>query len=116
MYRKIIIILFVVQLYNTFGQINPVFKIISEKDSTKVDFAHIFLDNKLYTYSNENGEFTIKLNQRFDTLKVTHLTFETKCISYIELKRNKTITLKEKENVIEKIFITLNKKKRKTKT
>lgn len=116
MYRKIIIILFVAQLYNTFGQINPVFKIISEKDSTKVDFAHIFLNNKLYTYSNENGEFTVKSNQIFDTLKITHLSFETKFISYDELQKDKKITLKEKVNILDEVSITVNRKKRKTQT
>ncbi len=108
--------LFVVQSYNTFGQSNQIFKIVNEKDFTKVDFAHIFLGNKLYTYSNENGEFTINSNQKFDTLKITHLSFETKSISYDELQKNKTITLKEKINTIAEVFITSNKKKRKTKT
>lgn len=116
MYRKPLIILFFVQWLNSFGQADFSFKIINEKDSTIVAFAHIFLDEKIYAYSNDNGMFTIKNHEEFDILKISHLSFETKSISYDELQKDKIITLKEKVNILEEVFITANKKKRKIKT
>lgn len=91
------------------------YKIIDQNTTVAVPYAHIFLDNKFYTYSNENGEFTIAAKQKFDTLKVAHLSYETKLIGYKDVQNTTTISVKEKINTLDEVAITVKRKTRKTK-
>lgn len=89
----------------------PQVKLVSEKDSTAIPYAHIFLDDVFYTYSNENGEFAIDTKEIFDTLKIAHLSYETRLLSAAAITTGIVITLAEKENLLEEVTITAKKKK-----
>lgn len=89
----------------------PQLKLVSEKDSTAIPYAHIFLDNVFYTYSDENGAFTIDAKKKYDTLKIAHLSYETTLFSAAAIKNVTIIALAEKENLLEEVAITAKKKK-----
>lgn len=89
---------------------------ISEKDSAAIPYAHIFLDDTFYTYSDENGAFTIDAKQKFDTLKIAHLSYETRLVPSSAVKNNSVIMLAEKENLLEEVSVVSNRKKWKKET
>ncbi len=89
----------------------PQVKLVSEKDSSAIPHAHIFLDDVFYTYSNENGEFAIDKKAVFDTLKIAHLSYDTRLFSAAAITTGTVITLAEKENLLEEVTITAKKKK-----
>lgn len=91
-------------------------KLVDEKDNSPIPYAHILIDNRFYSYSNEKGEFLVNLNQKFDTVKIVHLSYETKRLAYNDVEPNGKITLKEKYNTLDEVAININQKKKKTKT
>lgn len=91
-------------------------KIISSENKTPVAYAHIFLDHKIYTYSDDNGAFTIAPKQQFDTITISHLSYETVSLSRADFLSNNIITLQEKHNELKEVSITVSKRKKKTET
>lgn len=89
----------------------PQIKLVSEKDSTAIPYAHIFLDNVFYTHSDETGAFTIDAKEKYDTLKIAHLSYETRLFSAAAIKNATIIALAEKETLLEEVAITAKKKK-----
>jgi len=89
-------------------------KLVDQNNNSPVSYVHILLDDKLYTYSNQNGEFEIATNQKFDTIMITHLLYETKRLSHDDFKSRTTIALKEKATILNEVVITSSAKKRKT--
>lgn len=91
-------------------------RVIDEKDNTAVSYAHILLDNRIFTYSDDNGEFEIDARQKFDTLKIAHLSYETLALSHADFLKTTIITLKAKSNELEEVTINVSKKKKKSLT
>jgi hypothetical protein len=106
--NRVILFIFLILPFHLFSQK----RLIDQDNSSPIPYAHILLDNKYYTYSDENGAFVIDAKQKFDTLKITHLTYETRLISYNDIGHNDIIKLKEKATVLNEVTIT---SKRKTK-
>lgn len=92
------------------GQNIETFNLLSERDSTVIEYAHIFLDERLVAYSDESGNFKIDLNQSFNIITIKHLSYQTKKITKNELKQFNTLYMREKENLLEDVVIS-NKKK-----
>lgn len=107
---NLFILLAIALPFKLFSQIRL---IVVSDDGDAVSYAHIFLDNKAYTYSDEYGEFKIDSRQTFDTLKISHLSYETKLILYKDVVDKLMITLKEKNNILEEVAVTSTGKKRK---
>lgn len=88
-------------------------KLLSEKDSNAVEYAHILLDEKLVTYSDESGNFKIDLNTKFNILAIKHLSYQTKEITKNDLKDITKFLLLEKENLLEEVIISSKKRSKK---
>lgn len=110
--RKLFAILALIIHCTVFSQIS----VISEKDSAAVPYAHVFLDDTFYTFSDENGAFTIDAKEKFDTLKIAHLSYEIKLVPSRAIKNITVITLAEKENLLEEVSVVSNRKKWKKET
>lgn len=91
-------------------------RIIGKESSSPIPYAHILLDNKIYSYSDENGAFTIAANQRFNTLTISHLSYETLALSYAGFLKSDTIRLHEKATLLNELVISPSKKKKRTLT
>lgn len=90
-------------------------KLVSEKNAEPVPYAHIFLNNVFYTYSGEDGTFVITEDQKFDTLMIAHLSYQTKRIGIKDLKTG-NIVLQEKVTVLNEVTVNTSRKKWKTHT
>lgn len=90
-------------------------KLVNEKDRAPVPYAHIFLDNRFYTYSNEKGEFTLPQNQVFDTLTIDHLTYQQIKLPYSAVSPSGTISIAEKVNNLAEVSVNLTRKRVKLK-
>ncbi len=88
--------------------------IVDQKDNSPISYAHILLDNDIYTYSNLKGEFEIAANKKFDTLKIVHLMYETKRLDFNDFQKSNIIPLKEKINILDEVIINSSKKKKRT--
>ncbi|RSK41413.1 peptidase associated/transthyretin-like domain-containing protein [Mangrovimonas spongiae] len=108
-----VIILSVIANQIGFAQNSKNIRLLSLKDSTSIDFAHIFLDEKLITYSDESGYFKVQLKNDFNILKIEHLTYETFKVVKSELKKQEVIFMKEKNNSLEEVVISVKKKPKK---
>lgn len=91
-------------------------KIISFENNAPVAYAHILLDNKIYTYSDDNGIFKIAAKQLFDTITISHLSYETLSLSRADFLKSDIIALTDKSNDLEAVSITVSKKKKKIET
>lgn len=119
--RFLLFIIFETMLKNTLIALLLIFplRVLSQKkltdqdDGSAVLYAHIFLNNTFHTYSDNNGEFTIDKKQKFDTLKIVHLSYETRLVAFNEFERLTTIPLKEKATVLNEITITSKRKAKK---
>lgn len=109
--KSLILLLFFCWHFQVYPQ-----KIISRESKAPISYAHIVLDNKIYTFSDDNGEFTIPAKKVFDTLKISHLSYETLSLSRADFLNSPTITLTEKTSELKEISITASKKKKKTET
>lgn len=89
------------------------FILLSEIDGSNVEFAHVFKNNKLTTYSKENGRFNIDISEPLDSLKISHLEFKTKKLSFQDLIKRDTIYLQENSTVLNEVFIDKTKKETK---
>lgn len=109
----IVTLLFVIPQISS-GQKNHRYLLCNRADSTKIDFAHIFLDNKLHTYSNENGMFEINSKFSCDSIKIEHLSFKTLKLSYDEFSKKNIFFLEESSIQLEEFLIITSKKKKKS--
>ncbi|MEE1898615.1 hypothetical protein V1389_09720 [Flavobacterium rakeshii] len=91
-------------------------QLIDEKDSIAVPHAHVFLDDVFYTYSKENGVFYIDKKQMFDTLKISHLSYKDKLISYNDFQNNDIVYLEQKNTILNEVFVNYKKQKKRIKT
>lgn len=112
MLKNIIYITFFVFNYSYTQSIKE-FKLLSEIDSTSIEYAHIIIDGKLKTYSNEKGKFKLNLDTKIDTLSISHLEFRMKNLLFDDIIKNDTIYLQENSTVLDEVF--LNKVKKVTK-
>jgi len=91
-------------------------KIISREGNAPVAYAHILLDHKIYTYSDDKGEFSIATKQLFDTITISHLSYKTLSLSRADFIKNNIIIVDEKQNELKEVSITVSKKKKKAET
>lgn len=111
MYKvKYFVLLLLIIINVSFGQNRKGFKLLSEKDSTGIEFAHIFLDEKLVTYSDESGNFEIDLNSNFHMLSIKHLSYQTKELTKNDLNNFNIILMREKETLLDEVVISTRKK------
>lgn len=104
---KILIVFFWLLPNFIFSQI----KIVNDKDGLPVPYAHIFLDNVYHTYSDENGDFVLSDNVKFDTLKISHLTFQSQSVAYTDLKAKPVIRVEEKTIALNEVAINVKRGK-----
>lgn len=112
--RKILT-LFVISILLPFKVLSQSqFKILDGEENA-VPYAHVFLDDMLYTHSDDNGEFKIDTSQKFQTVKVTHLSYKTALFGYNAVAQYNVIRLEDKATILNQVSITASKKKRKKK-
>ncbi|GAA3779249.1 hypothetical protein [Corallibacter vietnamensis] len=111
---KIKVILFFAFTLNCFCQSKVVYKVLSAKDSTSIEYAHILLNEKILAYSNQKGEiiFDENIPEDNDVLKLSHLTYSQITIRYEDLKRTKNIYLNEKINSLDEVILKTGKRKK----
>ncbi|UAB76342.1 hypothetical protein [Mesoflavibacter sp. SCSIO 43206] len=110
MLKKIIYITFFVFNYSYSQSIIKEIQLLSEVDSTSIEYAHIIINGKLKTYSNQNGKFELNLDTKIDTLSISHLEFRTKNLLFGDIFKNDTIYLQENSNVLDEVFVSKVKK------
>ncbi|PZR24396.1 MAG: hypothetical protein DI539_00020 [Flavobacterium psychrophilum] len=91
-------------------------RVTDREKNTAIPYAHILLDNKIYSYTDEDGQFKIAATQKFDTITISHLSYETLSLSHTDYLNSDTFTLHEKTTVLNELSITNSKRKRKTET
>lgn len=84
-------------------------ELLSEQDSTAIEYAHIFLDEKLITTSDELGNFGIDMNSEFKTIMIKHLSFQSKEISKADCINMLEVYMEENENFLEEVVISTKK-------
>jgi len=85
------------------------------KTKKAIPFANIGIFHKnIGTVSDQNGNFSIKIPKKYaeDSLKISHISYETIKVAINEIKKD-TIFLKSSEKQLEEIFISNKKIKRK---
>lgn len=85
-----------------------------DKQGVVVSYAHLFLDDVFFAYSNEKGKFYLP-QKPFEKLEIQHISFQTKTLKRIELPENKQIVLEENTFVLSEVEVS-SPKKRKRKT
>ncbi|CEN43617.1 conserved exported hypothetical protein [Capnocytophaga canis] len=85
-----------------------------DKQGIAVSYAHLFLDDVFFAYSDEKGKFNIP-QKPFEKLEIQHISFQTKTLKRIELPENKQIVLEENTFVLSEVEVS-SPKKRKRKT
>lgn len=81
------------------------------KDSNELGFvsdANVYLDDKYYTKSNSIGEFEIDSEIGFDTLKITHISYNEVLIPFGDLKLLKEIELTTSAEQLQLVEIKKN--------
>lgn len=99
------LILFILLPIVTFAQKEHKYILISDKDSTVVKDAYIFVDDKLTTYSDENGVFKLK-NKKFEIITIKHLNFYDLSINTSDLFNNKKIYITPKNEELNEVVVS----------
>ena len=92
-----------------YGQNFKTFSLVSQQDSTSISYAHIFLDDKLASFTDELGTFKIDLNSNFKTLKIKHIAYQTMLVNKYALKNISELYMRENENFLDEVLISINK-------
>lgn len=87
--------------------------LLSSMDSLKIEYAHVFTNDSIVTFSDENGEFKLNLDKVFQYIKVAHLNYHDKILLKEEVFKKDTIFLNERSNVLDEIVLSVKKKKKK---
>lgn len=93
----------------SYGQNIETIKLLSERDSTSIEYAHILLDEKLVSFSDELGIFIIDMNSDFKTLVIKHLSYQTKEITKNDLTNMYEVYMEENENLLDEVVISAKK-------
>ncbi len=105
MKQSIVIILVFLFNSNIFGQ--PLTGRITDKQKNPITGAHVLnISNGLHTHSDENGEFSIEDIKTGDTLKISHIGYNTEQILVNSLESPLSIILDLKSISIAEVVIS----------
>mgnify|MGYP003601620304 CR=1 FL=1 len=106
--KKHLVTLFILIFITSYSQDK---RKITLKDSNELGFvsdANVYLDDKYYTKSNSIGEFEIDIEIDFDTLKITHVSYDEMLLSFEDLKLLKEIELTTNAEQLQLLVIKKN--------
>lgn len=98
---------FVISLYS---QSNKTIQILNKSDSTAIESANIFIDDKFFTNSDNQGYFSINTIKDFTTLKISHIIFGNTFFTKDVIINTDKIYIEEKTNNLEEVKIGFQKK------
>ncbi|WP_310378346.1 hypothetical protein [Flavobacterium sp.] len=93
-----------------YSQNNKIIQLINKNDSTAIEFANIFIENKFIANSDDIGNFSIDLKQNFTSIKISHVNFGDIFFTKDVLINSDKIYIEEKTNKLEEVKIIAQKK------
>jgi hypothetical protein len=81
------------------------FKVLNYKDSTAIENAYISMNGLNKTITDKNGIFKIKSNSKFDSITISHISFNAKTLKKSELLTSEIIFLVEKNQQLDEVVI-----------
>ena len=99
--NALIIFLFAIAKVNSQSE----FKVLNYKDSTAIENAYVSMNGINKTLTDKNGIFKIKPNSKFDSLTISHISFNPKTLKKNELLTSGLIFLSEKIQQLDEVVI-----------
>ena len=87
------------------AQISILGKIVNAETGTSIPYAHITTSDGIGTSSNLDGEFEVLVHSVPQTLKVSHISFQTKKTSIVRVDESIVIQLKPASILLQEIVI-----------
>ena len=97
----LIILLFAIAKVNSQSE----FKVLKYKDSSAIENAYVSMNGMSKTITDKNGIFKIESNFEFDSLTISHISFNPKTLNKYELSKSRIIYLKEKNQQLDEVVI-----------
>ena len=92
------------------AQNNKIIQILNKINSTAIENANIFIEDKFITNSDSQGYFSINIKRSFSTVKITHVIYGNTVISKDIILNADKVYIDEKTNILEEVMISLKKK------
>jgi hypothetical protein len=93
-----------------YSQNNKTIQILNKKDSTAIESANIFIENKFITNSDNQGYFSINTLKDFKTIKISHVIFGDAFFTKDKIINTDKIYIEERTNNLEEVMISFHKK------
>jgi len=81
------------------------FKLLNKRDSSSISNAHIIINNKLLEISDSLGCFFLMDKQQFNKIRIRHINFEDKLLTYSEVIKKDTVFMIPSNQKLEEINI-----------
>ncbi|RXG18361.1 hypothetical protein DSM03_1011043 [Leeuwenhoekiella aestuarii] len=112
MLKRYTILLIIFIAHYSFSQETLVIKVIDQDSENPIYGASLKINNTFVNFSNKNGEIKIDTKdiiQRNDTQYCfSHMSYDTECLTYKELKVLNTVSLKYQLNELDEVLLTYN--------
>ncbi len=111
--KKLIFFLNLFLVISTYSQRIKTLQILNKSDSTAIEFANVFVQNKFITNSDSQGFFSIDTRMNFETIKISHVIFGNIFLNKDEIINMDKIYIDDKTNNLDEITINVQKKNKK---